>query len=241
MGPPRRSIPRAGLPAPACAGTHATRVRELRTEPTRVLLAQGGPGHSPRHRGYVALFLFALACVGLAACGGSAGPAGNTAASASTPARTLGSVAARSATEGTRHEGSTGAKAGLTRFDTCLRKHGISVQAQSGLSGARRPKGVSVSHYRQALQACASASPASSAGNTPRKPLSPRFRNALVAFAACMRKDGVNLAAPNTTGKGPIFSTKGVDVRSVAFRTAERNCRSTLTAAATSHAGSAQK
>jgi len=56
-----------------------------------------------------------------------------------------------------------------------------------------------------------------------------------------MRKNGVDLAAPNTTGNGPIFSTKGVDVRSDAFRTAERNCRSTLTATAASAAGPGKK
>ena len=34
-------------------------------------------------------------------------------------------------------------------------------------------------------------------------------RHALVSFAACMRAHGVHVAPPNTTGRGPVFSTGG--------------------------------
>jgi len=43
-------------------------------------------------------------------------------------------------------------------------------------------------------------------------------------FAACMRRHGVSLPAPNTSGKGPIFATKGPDPRSRTFKAADRKC-----------------
>ena len=57
---------------------------------------------------------------------------------------------------------------------------------------------------------------------------SPRFRQALTKFAACLRQNGVNLPAPNTSGKGPVFSTKGIDTSSPQFKAAEAKCRSAL-------------
>jgi hypothetical protein len=43
-------------------------------------------------------------------------------------------------------------------------------------------------------------------------------------FAACMRRHGVNLPAPNTSGKGPIFAPNGLDPHSAAFKAADRRC-----------------
>ena len=43
-----------------------------------------------------------------------------------------------------------------------------------------------------------------------------------------MRENGVKIPAPNTSGKGPIFNTKGLDTSSTQFTTAERKCRSDL-------------
>lgn len=139
-----------------------------------------------------------------------------------------------------KHPTSAVAKAHASALDACLRSHGLAVSGSSS-PATGQPKAVSASRYRDALRACAAGSPASTAGKTPGRVLSPRFRDALVSFAACMRRNGLNLAAPNTSGKGPIFSTKGVDVRSVAFRTAERNCRSTLTTTAKSAGGPGKK
>jgi hypothetical protein len=56
----------------------------------------------------------------------------------------------------------------------------------------------------------------------------PRYRRALAAFAACVRRHGINLPPPNTTGRGPIFTSKGIDVRSQRFRTATASCRGIL-------------
>jgi hypothetical protein len=47
-----------------------------------------------------------------------------------------------------------------------------------------------------------------------------------------MRENGVNLPAPNTSGKGPVFDTKGINTSSAAFKSAESKCRSDLGAAA---------
>jgi hypothetical protein len=43
-------------------------------------------------------------------------------------------------------------------------------------------------------------------------------------FAACMRKHGVSLPAPDTSGKGPIFDGKSLNPRSAAFKAADRKC-----------------
>jgi hypothetical protein len=53
-------------------------------------------------------------------------------------------------------------------------------------------------------------------------------KRALTKFATCMRESGVDFPLPNTSGKGPIFSAKGVDVRSTKFRVAEVKCRGDL-------------
>jgi hypothetical protein len=44
-----------------------------------------------------------------------------------------------------------------------------------------------------------------------------------------MREHGVTLPAPNTTGKGPVFNTAGVNLRSPQFLRAQAACRRVLT------------
>jgi hypothetical protein len=63
--------------------------------------------------------------------------------------------------------------------------------------------------------------------------------NGIVEFAACMRKNGVDLPAPNTSGKGPILDTKGVNAASPTFRAAEVKCRNLLLGGFRAHAGGA--
>jgi hypothetical protein len=57
---------------------------------------------------------------------------------------------------------------------------------------------------------------------------SPVFRQALAKYATCLRQNGVNIPAPNTSGNGPIFSTKGLNPSSPQFRAATMKCRGTL-------------
>ncbi len=56
----------------------------------------------------------------------------------------------------------------------------------------------------------------------------PAYKAALTKFSACMGENGIDLPAPNTTGTGPIFNTKGVDTSSPKFTAAEAKCRSLL-------------
>ena len=56
----------------------------------------------------------------------------------------------------------------------------------------------------------------------------PIFKQALAKFAECLRQNGVNVPVPNTSGKGPVFSTKGLNTSSPQFRAATVKCRGAL-------------
>jgi hypothetical protein len=56
----------------------------------------------------------------------------------------------------------------------------------------------------------------------------PAAKQAFTKFATCMRANGVNFPLPNTSGKGPIFSAKGLDIRSAKFKAGEVKCRGDL-------------
>jgi hypothetical protein len=56
----------------------------------------------------------------------------------------------------------------------------------------------------------------------------PALKGALTKFATCMRANGVNFPLPNTSGRGPIFSAKGVDIRSAKYKAASTKCRGVL-------------
>jgi hypothetical protein len=59
----------------------------------------------------------------------------------------------------------------------------------------------------------------------------PVFKAALAKYGACLRQNGINLPAPNTSGNGPIFDTKGINTASPQFKSASAKCRSTLVGA----------
>ncbi|MDQ6796229.1 MAG: hypothetical protein M3067_15700 [Chloroflexota bacterium] len=56
----------------------------------------------------------------------------------------------------------------------------------------------------------------------------PAFRQALVKFAACVRRNGYNLPAPNTSGSGPVFNRGRVNPNDPRFRTAASKCQGLL-------------
>ncbi|HWX86884.1 MAG TPA: hypothetical protein VNX67_01775 [Solirubrobacteraceae bacterium] len=60
---------------------------------------------------------------------------------------------------------------------------------------------------------------------------SPLFRQALAKYATCLRQNGIDIPPPNTTGKGPIFSIKGIDTASPRFKAATMRCRASLVSA----------
>lgn len=95
--------------------------------------------------------------------------------------------------------------------------------------GFKLPKGESAAQLQAALKKCGG-------GNFPAGGAA-RFRGAgssktFAKFTACMRENGVDLPAANTSGKGPVFDTKGINTSSAAFKSAESKCSSDLGAAA---------
>jgi hypothetical protein len=165
--------------------------------------------------------ILALAILALAACGGSS--TSNTGASAST------------ATTG----GGRGGRFAAVR--ECLQKNGITLPKRTpdqrqpprlggllgGGPGPTLPKGVTRAQYEAALKKCG----ASTFRGGDARFNSPVFKQALSKFAACMRENGVSLPAPNTSGNGPIFNSKGLNTSSAQFRSAQAKCQPILFAA----------
>jgi hypothetical protein len=139
---------------------------------------------------------------------------------------------------------------------TCLEKAGITLPERKpgkpGTNGAQRPggpfgsggasgygggfqlpKGVTQKQFQAALKKCGGGNFAPGA----RRPGGARNAQQLAKFATCMRSDGVKLPAPNTSGKGPIFDTKGIDTTSSAFRRAETKCAKQLRPAGAAQGG----
>lgn len=165
----------------------------------------------PRRARAIALPLLILACSGLAACGSSSSTTGsNAAATGSAGAAATSSPASAATTKATGTSGSTGSAA----------------SAGSGASSAGGSGSASNSTSSTATRSsgAAAAQGKSRFGNT-------HFRQALVVFADCLRRNGVPIPQPNTTGKGPLFDTRGLDTTSPKFRQARQKCRSTLLSA----------
>lgn len=176
----------------------------------------------------------ALACLGIAACGGSTSK--DTSATNSTTSTSTSTAAAASGP-------------GAGRFATirsCLQKEGVKLPQRpagkppfnpgnrpggggflGGGEGVRRhlPSGVSAEKLQAALKKCGGASFVGG-----RRSYFERSSNkkALTEFASCMRENGVKLPTPNTAGHGPVFDTKGIDTSSTQFKNAVSKCRSKL-------------
>ncbi len=181
----------------------------------------------------------AAAMLGVSACGGSSGSSTAASTAHAGSAASLAGARARAgaATKGTGDTATTGRAAGprFTGLRECLRRDGVKLPAGGGLFlGGSLPHGVSRAQLRTDLRKCLGGSGHFFQG--PRAGAAPRynsstFRRALATFASCLRRSGVNVPAPNTSGRGPVFSTKGIDTASPKFREATRKCRGALTAA----------
>jgi hypothetical protein len=129
----------------------------------------------------------------------------------------------------------------------CLQKDGVALPKRGGkptqgrppsggafpLGGgaSRLPKGVTRSKLQAALRKCGAGALGGRggfAGGQSRRLSSPSFKKALAKFATCMRENGVRVPTPNTSGKGPIFDTKGLNANSSAFKAAQTKCSSLL-------------
>lgn len=190
-----------------------------------------------RRPAVAALVILLAACIGLAACGSSKSPltSSSTNATAATPS------AATNQGQAGRARGGLGKRFAAMR--ECLQKNGITIPRRTpgsrpgpggGFLGAgggpQLPKGVTRAQYEAAVKKCGGFPAGRFAGGAARTN-SPAFRQALVKFAECLRSNGIKVPAPNTSGKGPIFSTKGLNTASPQFRSATMKCRSALAAA----------
>jgi hypothetical protein len=168
-------------------------------------------------------------CVALAACGSSGSGASSAAKTSSTSANKA------AAPDSSR----------FAALRSCLQKQGITLPSVpsgaarqprgpgapgvgapgGGAGGFQLPKGVTKEQYQAALKKCG-------AGNRPLAKAgafnSASARAGLVKYAACLRQNGINVPAPNTTGKGPVFSTKGIDTSSSKFKAAQSTCQGDL-------------
>jgi hypothetical protein len=181
--------------------------------------------------------LVLLAGLLLAACGG--GSSSKSSSNASTT---------RKAANGTG--GQFGARGAALR--TCLQKNGVTLPERKagqrgstpgaggplGIGGAdgapKLPQGVNRAQLQAALKRCGGGKfgqggKGFAAGGAQR----------FAKFAACMRKNGVKLPQPNTSGKGPIFNTKGIDTKSASFKAADAKCVRELAPAGGAQPGAA--
>jgi hypothetical protein len=178
-----------------------------------------------------------LACLGLAACGGSSSKS-----TTSTTSTSANASAAKTSTAPGRPPGSApGLPPGrFAALRACLQKNGVTLPAPTpgqgplqlggGQAGGQLPKGVTRAQVQAAMKKCGGGGRVFGPnGQAARRRFgSPTFRKALTAFAACMRSNGVKLPAPDTSGTGPVFSTKGVNTASATFRAASAKCQSVL-------------
>jgi hypothetical protein len=187
------------------------------------------------------LTVLLLIGLGLAACG-SSGSSTTTATNANAAATTGSGAGPGTVPNGP--SGPTGARS--RRFGAlreCLAKNGVKFPPRTPgqrprggfLGGATGlPDGVTRGQVEAALKKCGGLF-----GGGLRRFNNPARRQALAKFAACMRENGVNVPEPNTSGTGPVFSTKGLQTNSTQFRTAEAKCRVDLGASFGARGGGA--
>jgi hypothetical protein len=97
-----------------------------------------------------------------------------------------------------------------------------------GIPGLHLPKGMTQAQYQGILKKCGFSIRPGGLAHGRGLLGSAAAKQALAKFAACMRENGVHIPAPNTSGSGPIFSSKGLNTSSPQFQAAESKCRSLL-------------
>jgi hypothetical protein len=192
---------------------------------------------SKRAGAVLGALLLVLASLALAACGGSS-KTSSTNASAS--ASTSGAPGKPGAPATSPREAGPAVAHRFAALRECLQKNGITLPKRSPgqrpapgglLGGGSLPKGVTRAQFEAVLKKCGGnfrGGNFTHGFNGGAHFNSPAVKQALNRFAACMRENGVDVPAPNTSGKGPIFNTNGLNTASSTFRAAEAKCRSDL-------------
>jgi hypothetical protein len=173
------------------------------------------------------LFAVALTSLALAACGSSSNTSSTNTSASTAKAGTPGSNAAVLARVG----------AHFAVIRACLSKHGITLPqrpkpgqrpspgTRPAIPGLHLPKGMTQAQYQAILKKCSLRIGPGGLASGRGLLGSAAARQALTKFASCMRENGVHIPAPNTSGSGPIFSSKGLNTRSRRFQAAEAKCR----------------
>jgi hypothetical protein len=183
---------------------------------------------SHRRRPATAVLVLLLTSLVLAACGSSSK---SPSSSAST------TTSASTATTPLNKAGIAGR---FTQIRECLQKNGVTLprftpgQRPRGL---QLPKGMTRAQYEAALKKCGVRRGGPGAGAS--RLNNPAYKATLVKFAACMRQHGVPVSEPNTSGKGPIFNTTGINTSSAQFKAASASCIAGLRGALPGLAGGA--
>jgi hypothetical protein len=196
-----------------------------------------------RRPAVAAVVVLLLACLGLAACGGSSSTTsttGTTSSSANATSTGTGSSTTSTGSTSTSPAGPGGGRFGarFAAIRECLQKNGITLPKRTpgthgpppGTSRLGLPKGVTPKQYGAAVKKCGGGVFAGGGGGA-RRLNNPVFKAALAKYGACLRQNGINVPAPNTSGNGPIFDTKGVNTASPQFKSASTKCRSALVGA----------
>jgi len=216
---------------------------------TQLLAAPPGATASPARRrrpGIVAgtglTLLLSFTLVALAACGSSGG--GNGVVSLADP----------SAAPAASPSASVDPEEAMLAFSKCMREHGVDIHvgttAAGGSSGgstveiggssdlggaADAPqtgtKAFDPKTVEAADEACKGLLPAGGMGD-PNASMDPAVLDAMLAFAQCMRDNGVDFPDPQSNGVGiqaiPIGGSGGIDPASKTFQAAEKACSSKL-------------
>jgi hypothetical protein len=185
-----------------------------------------------------AVVVILLACLGLAACGSSSSSTTSSSANAASTGPSGTSSTGSTATT----PGAPGSGRGSARFAAmreCLQKNGITLPKRTpgshgpppGTSRLGLPKGVTPKQYEAAVKKCGGGSGHFFRSGAAGRLNNPVFKAALAKYGDCLRQNGINLPAANTSGNGPIFDTKGINTASSQFKSASAKCRGTLISA----------
>jgi hypothetical protein len=192
-----------------------------------------------------AVVVLLLASLGLVACGSSSSSTTSTSANAASTGTASGTSSTGSTSTTPGAPGSGRGSARFTALRECLQKNGITLPKRTPGSrpgggfvpgagaggGPQLPGGVTRAQYEAALKKCGGGSGHFFRGGGAGRLNNPAFKTALAKYGDCLRENGIKLPAPNTSGNGPIFDTKGINTASAQFKAASAKCRSTLVSA----------